>query len=535
MPAHPDLIVWGARIRTLDPDLPACSALAVKDGVILATGDDDSIRAMLGAGTRVLDGRGITFVPGLMDSHIHPLMGTLHTQGADLFDALSLDDIRSRLARERGKVGDDGWVQGWGLHFEPFAASGIHGDLFDAAVAGQPMLLGFFDGHTALANQAALNRAGITGPVTFAEEAAIVCADGRPTGELQEWAAMRLVQDVVPEADAQTRYGWFRESFRRFNQVGLTAIHAMDGTPEELAIYRRLEENGDLTCRVVVPLWQQPDTTFEDMRDQLPLRNERGRLWRCGAAKFFIDGVVETGTAWLVEPDSKGQGLHPFWPEPERYAEAVSLFAKAEFQCITHAVGDRAVQTALDAYEAAGAAPGIHHRIEHIELVQDDDIERFAQLGVVASMQPLHMEAARADGSDEWAARLGPERTANAFRAQTLRASGAVLALGSDWMVAPFDPRIGMAWARLRRAPGHFEMPPRAGDQALTALQTLEGYTTGAAHAISEEADSGRIKPGYRADLTGFAADPVDTDADALVDLPVLVTIVDGRIVHEAR
>lgn len=535
MPPHPELIVWGASVRTLDPDQPECSAFAVKDGLILAAGDDDSLHATRGPGTALIDGRGIAFTPGLTDSHIHPLMGTIRTRGAGLFDAKSLDDIRSRLVKERAKVGPNGWVHGWGLHYEPFETTGIRGDLFDAAVAGQPMLLGFFDGHTALANQAALDFAGITGPVAFDEEAAVVCVDGRPTGELQEWAAMRSVQNVVPEPDDETRYGWFRESFRRFNEVGLTAIHAMDGTPEELAIYRRLEENGDLTCRVVVPLWQQPDTPFADMRALLPLRDERGTLWRCGAAKFFIDGVVETGTAWLVEPDSKGQGQRPFWPEPERYAEAVAIFANAGFQCITHAVGDRAVQAALDAYEAAGSAAGVHHRIEHIELVQDRDIPRFKQLGVVASMQPLHMEAARADGSDEWATRLGPERTANAFRAQTLRASGAALALGSDWMVAPFDPRIGMAWARLRRAAGHLEMPPRGPDQALTALQTLHGYTTGAARAISEESVSGRIKPGYRADLTGFAADPVETDADDLLDLPILMTIVDGRVVHDAR
>jgi predicted amidohydrolase YtcJ len=535
MPDHPDLIVWGARVRTLDPDLPTCGAVAIKNGLIAATGDDDAIRAMRGPGTRLIDGRCIAFTPGLTDSHIHPLMGTLRTQGADLFAAKSLAEIRARLARERENTGPDGWVRGWGLHYEPFETSGIHGDLFDDAVAGRPMLLEFFDGHTALVNQAALHLAGIAGPVAFAEEASVVCLDGRPTGELQEWAAMRLVQEIVPEADAETRYGWFRDSFRRFNEVGLTAIHAMDGTPEELETYRRLEENGDLTCRVVVPFWQQPDTPFAGMHEQVSLRDERGDLWRCGAAKFFMDGVVETGTAWLVEPDAKGQGRHPFWPEPERYAEAVAIFAKAGFQCITHAVGDRAVQAALDAYAAAGAAPGVRHRIEHIELVQDHDIPRFAKLGVVASMQPLHMEAARADGSDEWAARLGPERTANAFRVQTLRASGATVALGSDWMVGPFDPRIGMAWARLRRAPGHFEMPPRVSNQALTALQTLEGYTIGAARTVSEEAVSGRIKPGFRADLTGFAADPVETDADDLLGLPILMTIVAGRVVYEAR
>jgi predicted amidohydrolase YtcJ len=536
MPSHPDLIVWGAQIRTLDPNLPFCSAIAVKDGRILATGDDDSLRAMCGAGTTVIDGRGIAFVPGLTDSHIHPLWGTRATQGADLFDARSVAEIRARLAGERERTASD-WLLGSGLHYEPFEETGIRGDLFDEVTAGRPMLLRFFDGHTALANHAALRQASVTGPVRFEEEATVVCIDGVPTGELQESAAMRLVQDVVPVPDAETLYGWYKETFHRFSEVGLTALHAMDGSPEELDVYRRLEANGDLSCRVVVPLWQKPETSFNEMRDQLACRNDRGRLWRCGAAKFFIDGVVETGTAWLVEPDAKGQGQHPFWPEPERYAEAVNLFAGNGFQCITHAVGDRAVQAALDAYEAAGASPatGIHHRVEHIELIQERDVPRFARLGVAASMQPLHMEAARADDSDEWAARLGPERTAQAFRSQTLRSSGAILALGSDWMVAPFDPRIGMAWARLRRAPGRLEMPPRVASQALTPLQTLEGYTMSAAAVISEEAVSGRIKPGYRADLTGFAADPVQTDADALLNLSILMTMVDGRIVYEAR
>ena len=443
MPAQPETIVWGSHIRTLDPNLPLCSAIAVKDGIITASGDDDAIRALRGPGTSMIDGRGIAFVPGLTDSHIHPLMGAIRTQGADLFDAVNLHDILGRLVAERERAGLGGWVRGWGLHYEPFAETGIRGDLFDGVTAGQPMLLEFFDGHTALANRAALALAGIQGPIAFDEEATVVCVDGVPTGELQEWAAMRLVQDVVPEADAETRYRWFRDSFRRFSEAGLTAIHAMDGSPDELDVYRRLEENDDLTCRVVVPLWQQPDTTPAEMRDQLPFRDDRGRHWRCGAAKFFIDGVIETGTAWLIDADTKGQGLHPFWPEPERYAAAVALFAGAGFQCITHAVGDRAVQTALDAYEAAGHAPGVHHRIEHIELVQERDVPRFNELGVVASMQPLHMDAARADGSDEWAARIGPERTAAAFRAQTLRSSGAILALGSDWMVAPFDPRLG--------------------------------------------------------------------------------------------
>ncbi len=131
-------------------------------------------------------------------------------------------------------------------------------------------------------------------------------------------------------------------------------------------------------------------------------------------------------------------------------------------------------------------------------------------------------------------AQVSPERTARAFPTRSLLDSGAILALGSDWSVAPFDPRLGMAWARLRRTPGLKGMPPRAADQALTGLETLHGYTTGAAAAIAESDLSGRIAPGYRGDLTGFAADPVETDADTLVDLPILMTVMNGRITHRA-
>ena len=201
--------------------------------------------------------------------------------------------------------------------------------------------------------------------------------------------------------------------------------------------------SGDLTCRAVVPLWQTPETTVEEMHAQLPLRDEHGRLWRAGVAKFFIDGVIDTGTGWLYEPDTLGDGTEPFWPEPERYAAAVKLFAQAGFQCSTHATGDRGVRAALDAYLAAGAPGGVPHRIEHIETLTDVDLDRFVREGVVASMQPLHMQWRRADNSDSWAARLGPERVARAWRTADLLRAGTRLALGSDWPVAQNDPAAG--------------------------------------------------------------------------------------------
>jgi hypothetical protein len=254
-------------------------------------------------------------------------------------------------------------------------------------------------------------------------------------------------------------------------------------------------------------------------------------------AKFFIDGVIDTGTGWLYEPDAEGAGTEPFWPDPDRYARAVKLFAQAGFQCVTHATGDRGVRAALDAYRDAGPHPQRRgrHRVEHIETLQDHDLPRFAAEGVAASMQPLHMQWRRRDRTDSWAGRLGPERAARAWRTRDLLDSGALLPLGSDWPVAQYDPRIGMAWARLRRTPGVPDAPVFEPEQALTGEEVLYGYTVANATVVGEQDVAGRIVPGFRADVSAYAADPVACDPDDLIELPVLLTVVDGRIVYRGE
>jgi predicted amidohydrolase YtcJ len=309
----------------------------------------------------------------------------------------------------------------------------------------------------------------------------------------------------------------------------------MDGSQESFELLRELEASGRLTARLVASLWCKPTMSDEELAALRALHDERGTLWRGGVAKFFIDGVIETGTAWLEEPDTRGGGREPFWPDPARYARAVRDFAAAGFQCVTHAIGDRAVRCALDAYATAGAAPGVRHRVEHAETLPDEQLRRFAAQGVVCSMQPLHMQWRHRDGSDEWAQRLGPERAARAWRAQDVLASGAILALGSDWPVAHFDPREGMAWARLRRLPGDPGAPVFEPEQVLNRHAALAGYTTGAALATGDEAHTGRIAVGMRADVTGFAEDPTAVGADELAELPVTLTVVGGRVVHRTE
>jgi hypothetical protein len=528
----PDLAIVGASIRTLDPSRPTATAVAVRDGHVVAVGDDAEVRAACGARTEILDGSGLAIVPGLTDSHLHPMWATEFAVGVDASRFALRSELAAALRAERERVGPGAVVRAWSVDYAHFAGADMDGAVLEE-LAGGPALAVFFDLHTYLATPSVLAMAGVTGGEPFPDASEIVVRGGRPTGELREFSAFFRVADALPGATEEARLRRIAEVLRELNAAGLTGAHVMDGSPETFGVLRTLEERGDLTMRLVVPLWVKPEHDDAAQEAYLRHRDEHGRLWRGGAAKFFADGVIDSGTAWLEEPDTRGDGNDPFWPDPSRYDAAVARFAGAGFQCITHAVGDRAVRAALDAYRDAGRRP-LHgmHRIEHIEALGPETLARFAAEGVAASMQPLHMKWRQADAGDEWAVRLGRARTAQAFPAGDMLRGGATVALGSDWPVAPYDPRYGMAWARLRRHPGRGDDTPFEAEQRLTALQALEGYTQGAAAVVGEQAASGRIAPGMRADLTAFAADPVDTPADELADLPVLMTVVDGRVVH---
>jgi predicted amidohydrolase YtcJ len=530
-----DLAIVGASIRTLDPARPFASAVAVRDGIVAAVGDDAEVRRHVGAGTELVDGAGIALVPGLVDSHIHPFHGTDGTRGADLTGLRSLHEVRGALAAERARCGPGDWLLGWGLSYDAFDSRPIGADAVAEATADAPAYVTFFDYHSALASRPALALAGVDGPRSFASGSAIVCDDdGVPTGELREGAAMELVGERVPERTREQRLDAYAATLRRLNSLGLTGGHVMLGMSWLYDDVAELEARGDLTFRCAVPVHVQPAASDDEVEELLAERDRGGRRWRGGVAKFFVDGVIDTGTAWLFEPGPHGEGTEPFWPDPGRYAEVVARFARAGFQCATHAIGDRAVAAALDAYRATGRAAVAPHRIEHIETLGDAELPRFAAEGVAASMQPLHAQGLDVPGPYAWRDNLHPEQVRRGFRWADVRRSGAILALGSDWPVVTADPRPGLAWARLRRAPGEPDRDPFRPDQALTALEALEGYTSEAARTLGEEHVSGRIAPGMRADFTGLAVDPVECPADELPDVPVLLTVVDGEVVHRS-
>lgn len=517
---------------------PGASAVAVHDGIIVAIGDQQQARAAVTGPVEHLDGAGGTLTPGLIDAHCHPYNATRLAGSVDLGHVRDwetfLQAVRHEAQRVRDQDGPDAWLQLWNLDYAVFAGRPISGSAFAEAALGLPTFVLFFDGHTAVATPRALEIAGITGRETFADNSIVVVdPDGHPTGELREDAAFYPVLAQTPKPSPAQARSAVVDVLRRMNACGVTGITSMDGTRTSLDLYDELDRSGELSMRVQTALTHRQEFGDAEIADIIAQRDRRGRRWRGGLIKLFHDGVIDTGTGWLYEPDTLGDGLVPFWPEPRRYREIVHTYAAAGFQIATHAIGDRAVGETIDTYIEVGvrSAGGAPHRVEHLETMIDADLRRAADAGIVVSMQPLHMQWRHADHSDSWAHRLGRVRSARGWRAADVLGAGALLALGSDWPVAQLDPRIGMAWAMLRRAPGDPSAPVFDEHLRLTGAQALHGYTRAAAAAMGEPR-LGSIEVGAPADLALFAEDPVVLGGDEVAQLPVLATIVDGEIVH---
>ncbi|MFG2617289.1 amidohydrolase [Streptomyces sp. NPDC048507] len=537
---HPRLVLLSARL--LDPATGAFlpeTALAASGGRIRALGDDRRIRALADPSTTVIDLKGAVVTPGLVDGHLHPVSGAELTHGLDLSACTGLEEVRAALARAVRELAPGAWLHGWGLDPNVFGDRPVETAPFDTVLDGVPALLLLFDAHSMLASRRALQLAGVDGPRTFDQASSeVVCdADGRPTGLLLEDAACALVERAAPQPTRQERLDRLAATLDAMAAAGLTGAHVMDANGDSSAFFSELDAAGALPMRLRVAPWCQPGTDAEGVRALIERQGTGGILWRTDGIKIFMDGTVDNGTAWLERPDCHGESTHAFWPDPEVYTRTVGAFHRAGVPTATHAIGDAAVRHALDAVERAraGGGPGVRHRIEHIETVPDDTLRRFAELDVIASMQPTHCcDFTRADHTDNWSRRLGEERAARAWRCRDLWDSGATVVLGSDWPIAPYPPLGVMAGARHRRPSRDLTQPPHGPGQALTALEALQGITVNAARAAGEEGVAGRIAVGYRADLTVLADSPLTTAAADLAGLPVLLTVLDGRPTYRA-
>ena len=520
--------IVNAVVRTMNG---ADSTAVAWDGDrIVALGAD--VDAAIDSRTTVVDAHGSTVTPGFVDGHQHLLQGAVFAQGLNLDRVGTLSDLRAALAKERARIGPHAWLLGFAMEYAALEGATYHHSLIDDVAGPGPMFLYALDVHTGFVNDQALRIASVTGHRELADASIIVCDDsGAPTGELLEMAAMRTVLDSVPTPTRDERLQWYAEAIAMQNAVGITEIHMMDGDLDTIESLVSLEERGQLGLRVLQHHFIYPYTPDEEVQELLRTVKRKGDGWQADGVKFMLDGVIDTGTAWLEEPDTHGMGTEPMWPDVTLYHRRATMFHDAGFRIATHAIGDRAVREVLDLYSRLPRNQ--RHRIEHIETSPDATISRFAPQGVTASMQPVHMRWVAHDLSDPWSQRLGATRCGHGWRHGDLDASGALVVLGSDWPVAPFDPRMGLFSAQRRRAHDVSDPGPVGTTRAMTGEQALAGYTINAARAVGAENERGHISVGAVADLVLWQEDPSKVSPEDIVDLPVLMTVARGKVVHQ--
>jgi predicted amidohydrolase YtcJ len=536
MPQLAHFLFENARVFTADHVRPSADAVAVRDNRIVFVGSRAEAQSLKGAQTRVIDAGGGTLMPGFIDSHFHMMYGALNLDGMQLEPATNYEELSKIVLTYAAQHPDDAWLPGTGLRYN--AGPGhtpLNRHHLDALVADRPIYINAFDGHTSWANTLALKMAGIfNGGVTGPNSENVLDEHGESTGELREPGAYQVVSDMVPKPDAVRQRTLLQQALKLTASLGVTSVHNMDGNEQKAAIYAALDDLEQLTCRIYIPYSVSPETPLEALeKEALPLKqNYEGEMLRAGSVKFFIDGVIEGYTGLLVDPyadNPSTSGAANY--DIDHYQRMVTEADRLGLQIFTHSVGDMGVRRVLDAYQNAQRLNGkrdSRHRIEHIELVHPDDLLRFIELGVLASMQPLHSPM-QVDENDIWPVRVGRERWPLSFAWQTLREASATLVFGSDWPVVTQNPLRGISNA-VTRKPWAEDMP----SQSQTLEESLIAYTRDAAYAEFQERHKGQIKEGYLADLVLLPKNLFEIPPEEIAELKPSLTMADGRVVYEA-
>jgi predicted amidohydrolase YtcJ len=526
-------VLTAERIHTMDAANPTATAMAWDDsGRLLALGDRATVLHRY-PNTRRIDADGATVIPGLIDAHAHVMSLGFASLRADLVGAANKTEVIARLRDFERSLPPGAWLlgHGWDQNDWPAQEYPTAADL-DAAFPQRPVWLERIDGHAGWANSAAMRAvtrelAGDWQP----DGGRVLRAGGKPTGVFID-TAVALVEDAVPLPDAATRAEALTRALAATAAVGLTGVHDMGVSLEDLGLYQQFADTGRLSMRVTA--YADGDgAALAALCKNGPYAHASGRL-RMSGVKLFADGALGSrGAALLADyHDEPGQrGL--LVTEPAALEAAMVKARDCGVQVATHAIGDRGNRIVLDAYARVlrdAAAPARRWRIEHAQIVSLEDIPRFAKQGVIASMQPTH---ATSDGP--WVeARVGKDGLPGAYAWRRFLDAGTKLAFGSDFPVESVDPRLGLYAAITRE---DLAGQPRGGwlpDQKVSAAEALRGFTSDAAFAGFAEPAVGRLAPGLRADFVVLEGDPLTVPPRAIPQLRVRSTWLDGKPVYRA-
>ena len=521
------LLVLAGRIHTLTGPAHAPGALLVRRGRILEVGAPDTVRSHVG-GAAVLDLGDATLTPALTDAHLHLLEWALARTEVDLAGTRSPDEA-ARLVASAATTAQE-WVRGGGWNPHAWGGSPTRHAL-DAHLPGRPVALRSHDMHALWVSSESLRRAGVTSGTADPPGGRIERdADGAPTGLLFE-NATRLVLDRIPAPAESEMQAAVLEAQRELHSFGIAAVHSMEmpgATFHSLRVLESLRAADLLRVRVLQHL---PHTVL-DAAVALGVRSGMGDPWlRVGALKLFMDGALGSRTAWLRAPYEGSDDTGIRLLDADELAAYAQRAAAAGLALAVHAIGDAAVDTAVEVLAAGGPArTGLPHRIEHVQLCPPDRFADFARAGIVCSMQPAHLTTDWRPADRHWGARA---RHAYAFG--SLLAHGATLAFGSDGPVEAVDPRLGFLAATARQdAAGE----PAGGWHAAEALsmdQTLRAYTHGPAAAAGMTGRQGVLAAGADADFAAWHQDPLALAGRALLELRCVATMVGGEVVWSAK
>ena len=500
--------VWPPRADT--------TAVAVLNDRIVAVGSDEDVRSLCDSNTRIVEARGGTILPAFNDAHVHILMASRSLTELDLHGVETQAEVERRITSYAATY-PGRWVVGRGWFYSAFPGGMPSLELLDRLVPDRPAYLESFDAHTGWANTKALHVAGVTS-----------------AGVLKE-AAMLGVTRHIPRSRDQDLDS-LRAGMRVAAAHGIASVQEAGEGQDEIELWEALREADELSIRVrlafdMVPgldraTWNQRLDEYEELA-----RQGRNNSWvSTGILKAFADGVIEVYTAAVLEPyeGAAGRG-EPLWATDE-LADAVRAADARGWQVQVHAIGDAAIRQALDAFVAG--TPERRHRIEHIEAPSPLDIPRFAELGVIASMQPQHAEPNR-NLFEVWLPHIGAERAAFGWPWRSILHSGARIAFGTDWPVVPLDPAASLQVAVTRQTRAGEPAGGWIPDQRLKLAEALAAWTFGGAFAEHAEDQKGTLAAGMLADIAVLDRDIVAAPESEIGGLKVTATIVGGRVVYE--